>query len=109
MIEADSVLCTPPLNSSSIHNANSPPEARAESVDSLAHQPATGQPESRNLTGESGKPAKGLSRRAALGGLAALPAAGAATMPASASHCSPIVFRTAYRRTNQAKRGAAAE
>jgi hypothetical protein len=86
MIEADRVLSTPPLNSSSIHNANSPPEARAESVDSLAHQPATGQPESRNLTGESGKPAKGLSRRLMLGGLAILPA----VLPAVAAGPDPI-------------------
>jgi hypothetical protein len=57
---------------------------RAESVDSFSPPPAIGQPESQSLTGESGKAAGGLSRRAALAGLAALPAAGAVTMPASA-------------------------
>ena len=48
---------------------------RAESVDSFSHPPGIGQPESRNLASESGKPAKGLSRRHMLGGLAVLPAA----------------------------------
>jgi hypothetical protein len=57
---------------------------RAESVDSFSHQPAIGQPEGQALVSESRKPAKGLSRRAALAGLAALPAAGAVTMPVSA-------------------------
>jgi hypothetical protein len=75
MDQADRVLSTPPLNSSSIQKANPPSEARAESVDSFSHQPAIGQRESGNLTSESGKPAKGLSRRAALAGLAMLPAA----------------------------------
>jgi hypothetical protein len=42
MIEADRVLSTPPLNSSSIQEANPPPEARAESVDSFSHQPGIG-------------------------------------------------------------------
>jgi hypothetical protein len=75
MIEADSVLSTPPLNSSPIQSANSPPEALGESVDSFSHQPAIGQPESQNLASESGKPVKGLSRRLVLGGLAVLPVA----------------------------------
>jgi hypothetical protein len=48
---------------------------RAESVDSFSHLPSIGQPESENLASESGKPAKGLSRRLMLGGLAILPAA----------------------------------
>jgi hypothetical protein len=59
---------------------------RAESVDSFSHQPAIGQPESRNLTSESEKPAKSLSRRGLLAGVAsaaALPIA-AATVPMSA-------------------------
>ena len=56
MTKADSVLSTPPLNSSSIQNANPPPEARAESVDSFSLQPAIGQPESGNLTSESPSP-----------------------------------------------------
>jgi hypothetical protein len=75
MIQADSVLSTPPLNSSSIQEANLPPVVLGESVDSFSHQPAIGQPESQNLTSESRKPAKGLSRRAALAGLAVLPVA----------------------------------
>jgi hypothetical protein len=58
MIEADSVLSTPPLNSSSIQEASPPPEARAESLDSFSHQPAIRQPESRTLTSESVKPAE---------------------------------------------------
>jgi len=33
---------------------------RAESVDSFSHQPAIGQPESRNLTGDSLKPTESL-------------------------------------------------
>ena len=52
---------------------------RAESVDSFSHQPAIGQPESQNIASESGKPAKGLSRRHALAGLAVLPAVPFAT------------------------------
>ena len=40
MIEADSVLSTPPLNSSSIQDTNVPLGARGESVDSFSHQPA---------------------------------------------------------------------
>jgi hypothetical protein len=46
---------------------------RAESVDSFSHRSGIGQPESRNLTGESVNGAKGLSRRATLAGLAILP------------------------------------
>jgi hypothetical protein len=57
---------------------------RTESVDSFSAQPAIGQPESQTLTSESRKPAKGLSRRAALAGLAVLPAAIPATAAASA-------------------------
>jgi hypothetical protein len=63
MIEADSVLSTPALNSSSIQDANPRLEGRAESADSLSHQPAIGQPGSRTVAGESGKGAQGLSRR----------------------------------------------
>jgi hypothetical protein len=75
MTKADSVLSTPPLNSSSIQNANPPPEARAESVDSFSHQPAIGQPESRTLASDSPKPLERLSRRNVLAGLAVLPVA----------------------------------
>jgi hypothetical protein len=58
----------------------------AESVDSLLPQPATGQREGEYRASESRKPAKGLSRRAALAGVAsaaALPIAAAA--PAAAA------------------------
>jgi hypothetical protein len=74
MTKATRVLSTPPLNSSSIQSTNPPLEARPESVDSFSHHPAIGQPESENLTGDSPKPVEGLSRRAALAGLAMLPA-----------------------------------
>jgi len=84
MTKADRVHSTPPLNSSSIQEANPPPEARGESADSFSHQPGIAQPESRNLTSESGKPAKGLSRRLMLGGLAILPAALPAAVEAAA-------------------------
>jgi hypothetical protein len=84
MIEADRVLSTPPLNSSSIQETNPPPEARAESVDSFSHQPAIRQPESRNLVSESRKPVNGLSRRAALAGVAMLPA-GVVGIPTAAT------------------------
>ena len=40
MIEADRVLSTPPLNSSSIQDTNLPLAARAESVDLFSRQPA---------------------------------------------------------------------
>ena len=80
MIEADRVHSTPPLNSSSIQNANPPLQAPAESVDSFSLQPAIGQPESENLTSESAKPGGGLSRRHMLAALAA--GAGAAAAPA---------------------------
>jgi hypothetical protein len=50
MIESDSVLSTPPLNSSSIQNANPLLEARAESVDSFFHQPGIGQADTGKLT-----------------------------------------------------------
>jgi hypothetical protein len=70
MDQADRVLSTPPLNSSSVQNTNPPAEARAESVDSFSHQASIGQHESRNLSSESGKASKGLSRRATLAGLA---------------------------------------
>jgi hypothetical protein len=70
MIEADSVLSTPPLNSSSIQNTNSLPEATPESADSFSPQPGIGQPQGQNLTSESGKPVNGLSRLKVLVGLA---------------------------------------
>jgi hypothetical protein len=73
MIEADSVLSTPPLNSSSIQKANPPSEARGQSVDSFSPQPAIGQPDGGNLASESAKPVGGLSRRHMLAGLAILP------------------------------------
>jgi hypothetical protein len=88
MTKADRVLSTPPLNSSSIQEANPPPEALAESVDSFSHQPAIGQSEGQTLTSESGKPAKGLSRRLMLGGLAMLPAA----LPAAAEAAADPIF-----------------
>jgi hypothetical protein len=47
MIEADRVLSTPPLNSSSIQKASCPPEARAESTDSFSHQPGIGSPKAK--------------------------------------------------------------
>ena len=76
MIEADSVLSTPPLNSSSIQDANCPPEARAESADSFSPQPAIGHPESRTPAGGSSvERSEGLSRRNVLAGLAVLPVA----------------------------------
>ena len=88
MTQADSVLSTPPINTSPIQEANPPPEARAESVDSFSLQPGIGQPESQKLTSESGKVAEGLSRRLLLAGLAllpaGLPAAGTAVDPAFA-------------------------
>jgi hypothetical protein len=88
MIEADSVLSTPPLNSSSIQDTNPPPEARAESVDSFSHHPAIGQPESQKLTCESKKPASGLSRRNMLGALAVLPVG----LPATADRAADPAF-----------------
>jgi hypothetical protein len=56
MTRADRVLSTPPLNTSSLPDANSPPNPLCESVDSLSHQPGIGQPESGNLTSDSPKP-----------------------------------------------------
>jgi hypothetical protein len=88
MIEAESVHSTPPLNSSSIREANLSLEARAESVDSFSHQPGIGQPESQNLTSESGKSGKGLSRRLMLGGLVILPAA----LPAAVDAATDPIF-----------------
>ena len=43
-------------------------------MDSFSHPAAIGQPESGNLTSKSSKPARGLSRRSALAGLAIMPA-----------------------------------
>lgn len=54
---------------------------RADSVDSLSHQPVTGQPEAAKRASESRKPSEGLSRRGIIGALAALPVA----MPAAAA------------------------
>ena len=82
MIEADRVLSTPPLNSSSIQDANPPPEARAESVDSFSRQPAIGQPHGQTIASDSPKPAEGLPRRNALACLAALLVALPATVAA---------------------------
>jgi hypothetical protein len=45
MTKTDSVLSTPPTNTSPILKANPPLEARAESVDSFPLQPAIGQRE----------------------------------------------------------------
>jgi hypothetical protein len=86
MTKADSVHSTPRTDSSSIQDANSLPEAHGESVDSFSQPAAIGQPESGNLARESGRPARGLSRRAALAGLAILPAA----MPAAAAEPDPV-------------------
>ena len=80
MQEADRVHSTPPTNASPLQETNPPPAARAESVDSFSHQPATGQPETGKLTGESGKPAEGLSRRTMLGAIAVLPVVPAAAL-----------------------------
>lgn len=80
MIEADSVLSTPPLNTSSFQDANSPPEAIPESADSFSHQPGIGQPESRTPAGDSPRPVERLSRRNVLAGLAVLPVALPATV-----------------------------
>jgi hypothetical protein len=59
---------------------------RAESVDSFSHQPAVGQPASQNRVGESRKPAKGLSRRGVLAGVAV---AAALPIPAAAPAAGP--------------------
>src|ERR1700721_863800 len=83
MTQADRVHSTPPTNTSPLRETNPPPAARAESVDSFSHQPATGQPETGKLTSESGKPANGLSRRTMLGAIAVLPAC--AAVPAVAA------------------------
>jgi hypothetical protein len=48
---------------------------RAESVDSFSHQAGIGQRERDNRTGESCRPAEGLSRRTLLGAIAVLPVA----------------------------------
>jgi hypothetical protein len=82
MIEADSVHSTPRTDSSSFPNDRIPPDARSESVDSFSMP--LGRPESGDLTGDSAKPGEGLSRRAALAGLALLPAAGPAMADSSA-------------------------
>ena len=100
MIEADRVLSTPLLNSSSIQNTNPPPEALAESVDSFSHQPDTGRPASQNLISESPGPAGGLSRRNMLAGLAVLPAALQATAEAAADPIYPVI--DAHRKANAA-------
>jgi hypothetical protein len=85
MTKADCVHSTPPLNSSSIQDANPPPDAPAESMDSFSPPTAIGQPESGNLASESGKLVGGLSRRHMRAGLAVLPAAVSAVFPATAS------------------------
>jgi hypothetical protein len=90
MIEADRVHSTPPLNSSSVLNDSPRPEAPSESVDSFFQPTAIGQPESGNLASDSRKPAKGLSRRAALAGLAVLSAAVPAALPAAAAAPDPV-------------------
>jgi hypothetical protein len=46
-------------------------------VDSFSGEPGIGQPETTKIASESGKPVKGLSRRAALAGVAMLPAVAA--------------------------------
>jgi hypothetical protein len=106
MIEADRVLSTPPLNSSSIQEANSPPEALADSAESFFKLPAIGQPESRNLTSESGKPAERLSRRNALAVLAAIPCI-PVVLPAVAAQPDPIFAAIeAHRKANAAHEAA---
>jgi len=99
MTQADSVLSTPPINTSPIQEANPPPEARAESVDSFSLQPGIGQPESQKLTSESGKVAEGLSRRLLLAGLALLPAG----LPAAGTAVDPCL--RADRREARGRRG----
>jgi hypothetical protein len=88
MAKAKRVHSTPPLNSSSIQKTDPPLGARAESVDSFSHQPGIGQPEGPNLASDSRKPAKGLSRRLMLGGLAMLPAA----LPAAAEAAADPIY-----------------
>ncbi|MET4240710.1 hypothetical protein [Bradyrhizobium sp. RT10b] len=61
MIEADPRHSTPPLNSSSIPDANPAQGACAESVDSFSLQPATGQPETGERTSDSPRPVQGQS------------------------------------------------
>jgi hypothetical protein len=68
--------------------------------------PASGQPESANLTGESGKPANGLSRRHMLAGVAVLSATG---MPADASNPDPILAAIEAYRCAHAARGRACD
>ncbi|TYL87785.1 hypothetical protein [Bradyrhizobium cytisi] len=86
MTKADGVHSTPRINS--------PIERPVESMDSFSAQPATGQSETGERTSESRKPAKGLSRRMALAGLAALPLA----LPAAAAVPDPVF--AAIRRYN---------
>jgi hypothetical protein len=61
MTQADSVHSTPPTNTSAIDDTQSTIERallppRAESTDSIFLQPAIGQPDSGNLTGDSPSP-----------------------------------------------------
>jgi hypothetical protein len=71
---------------------------RAESVDSFFPQPRVGQPERTNLTSESRKAVGGLSRRNMLAGLAVLPAAVPASLPAIAAAPDPVVALIAAKR-----------
>ena len=59
MIEADRVLSTPPLNSSSIQADNPSLEARADSVDSFSRQPGTLQPDGQSYASDSPRPSGG--------------------------------------------------
>jgi hypothetical protein len=57
MTRADSVITTPPLNSSPIQDANPPREAHAESVDSFSTQRPPGDRPDERPASESRKPA----------------------------------------------------
>ena len=96
MTKADRVLSTPPLNSSSIQEANSPSEAHADSADSFSHQAGIGQPKGQTRASESPKPVHVLSRRMALAGLAMLPV----TLPAPATIDPVFDLIEAHRKTH---------
>ena len=65
MTQADRVHSTPPTNTSAIDDPQSTierPMPCADSPDSIFLQPAIGQPDSENLTGDSPSPTEGLDR-----------------------------------------------
>ena len=85
MIQADSVLSTPPTNTSSIQEANPALEARAESRGFAFCPNRHRAPDRGRAAGDPLKGIKGLSRRTALAGIAMLPAVLPAAMRAAAS------------------------